>query len=101
MATDVAVLKADIDKLDDESLDALRRDVDNTLLVAPEEALANQGVQAVLIEYLAKNDVFVKMSITARSGGIVTTIVEKSNIPAAGFILASVWLFIWINKRKG
>lgn len=100
MAADVVILKADLDRVDDNCLDAIRRVVDACLLVNPEDNLADQGVTQVLVEYLNKKDVFVRMRISSRTGNVITTLVETSNIAAPGFVRAILWLFIYANKRK-
>lgn len=101
MAADLALIKADLDKVDDTCLDTVRRAIDACLVVRPEDALASQGVTAVLAAYLAKNDVFVRMIITQRSGNRLITTVETSNTVAPDFVPAILWLFIWANRRKG
>lgn len=101
MAADLTLIKADLDKVDDTCLDTVRRAIDACLLINPEDNLADQGVQAVLTAYLAKKDIFVRMSIIQRQGNQIITTVETSNVPAPGFIRAILWLFIWANKRKG
>lgn len=101
MAADLSLIKSDLDKVDDTCLDTVRRAIDACLLINPEDALADQGVQAVLTAYLAKNDILVRMSITARQGNQIITAVETSNVAQPGFSRAILWLFIWANRRKG
>lgn len=101
MAADLNLIKSDLDKVDDTCLDTVRRAIDACLIINPEDALAGQGVTAVLAAYLAKNDIFVRMSITARQGNQILTTVETSNISQPGFTRAILWLFVWANRRKG
>lgn len=101
MAADLTTIKTDLDRVDDACLDEVRRLVDACLHVSPEDDLADQGVLAVLTDYLADNDGLVRMVIVSRQGNQIITTVQTSNQPTPGFIPSILWLFIWANKRKG
>lgn len=101
MAVDLALLKQDLNRIQENDLAAVRVLVDDALLVNPEEDLADQEIVTVFNQWKLNRDIFVKVSITGQpTPGVFNTQVQTSPTPATGFVPAKTWLFAWFNKRK-
>lgn len=99
-AIDITQLKNDLDKLSDNDLQDLRNRVDASLIVSPEDDLADLAVLRVMQAFRANRDAFVQVSLANRTGPDFTINVTTSLTLTTSFILIRRWLFIYFNKRK-
>lgn len=105
MAVDIAQLKLDLDKVDDNCLDDVRRLLDSCLILNPESPLIRRPIIVQILQAWADNkDVFVQVLVTARNNTTTpptfTIVVNTSATPAVGFVPAKRFLFAWFNAIK-
>lgn len=101
MATDLAALKQDLNRLQEDDLAQVRVLVDDALRVGPEDDLADQEIVAVFNQWKLNRAIFVRVVIQGQPApGTFNTQVQTSLSPADGFVPARSWLFDWFNKRK-